>query len=160
MQAGTNVYLMTQRGTLMPGTFVGYTLLGTATFAQIEAPGGKIYTCAEENVLDEDAGRVLLYHRRAEQMAAEGYRIAVRNDGTFRVYQPKKHGLTGGYIVGEPATGYQHCTCPACAKDGICKHIMSVCSLLWNKAANANLRGWRAGATRYENLAVERALAA
>lgn len=138
----------------MPGKFLGEATgsNGTVLF-DIEAPGGRVYTCNPTNVYEEETGKVILMHKRAEELAAQGYEIAVRNDGTFRVYNRKKHGERGGYIVRVGEHNNCSCDCPAFEKTGLCKHGMAVCSLLHNKAARAYLRGWKPGAVRYENLA-------
>ncbi len=147
---GANCYLLTSRNVLMPGTLIGEDSKG---LYEVESPNGRVYTCNPNNVYDEQAGRIMLFHRRAEELASQGYKIAVRNDGTFRVYSPHKHGANGGYVVQGNGTGYS-CDCPACAKEGICKHIMGVTVLLWSKEKEARDRNWQSGATRYGNLAV------
>ena len=147
---GANCYLLTSRNVLMPGILIGEDSRG---LYEVESPNGRVYTCNPANVYDEQAGRIMLFHRRAEELANQGYKIAVRNDGTFRVYSPRKHVAEGGYIVRDNGLGYT-CNCPACAKEGICKHIMGVTVLLWSKEKEARDRNWKSGATRYGNLAV------
>ena len=156
MTTGAQVYMLTSRNVLMPGTLVGETTGRSGhPLLEVESPNGKIYTTAPANVYDEQTGRIMLAHARAEQMAAQGYQIAVRNDGTYRIFQPAKHGVTGGYIV-KVIDGATSCECPAHeATPGCCKHCQAVCSLLWNKAHLAEVRGWRPGQVRYERLATQ-----
>jgi len=149
MNIGQSCYLLTHRDVLMPATFEGYDAKG---LAEVSSPCGRVYTCNPANVFDAETGRIMLFHRRAEQLAKAGYSIKVRNDGTYRVVNVKKHGEQGGYIVSPNELGLT-CTCPACEKDGICKHVMGVTVLLWEKAANADKQNWQAGFTRYSNLA-------
>jgi hypothetical protein len=148
----SNCYMLTSRGTLMPGEMINNYYDGSTHLADVQAPNGKVYTCRYDNVYDAQTGAIMLMHSRAETMAAEGYLITVRNDGRFRVYQRTKHGGAGGYIV-LLADDTAHCTCPAFEKVGVCKHQMAVCSLLIRKAGNAGDLDWKAGETRYSRLA-------
>jgi len=150
---GANCYLLTSRDVLMPAKFLGANQDG---LVEVESPNGRIYTCNPANVYGEQEGRIMLFHRRAEQLAAQGYKIALRSNGTFRVYNPRKHGVTGGYIVtaSREATS---CTCPAFAKEGLCKHQMGVTVLLWDKAHEAEATGKILQAETYANLALQAA---
>ncbi len=151
MYPGQVVFALTKRDVLMPATFVSYTLTG---LMEIASKSGKVYVFNPNNVYDEQTGTYMLYYRRAQDMAAKGYRIAVRNDATFRVYEPFRHGTKGGYIV-TVDENLQTCTCLAHQKNAICKHVMAVCSLLWRRAAEAREQGWKPGASRYSHLATE-----
>ena len=149
LPVGTACFLMTRKERMMPGTVAGILRGGLVSVA---SPGGAVYTCNPENVYDVETGRIILMHARAEKMALDGYQIAVRFDRTFRVFQPKKHGLTGGWIVkstGDTLT----CNCPSHAKSLTCKHLMAVCSLLSVRAVRLRAAGKIRVATRYENVA-------
>lgn len=153
---GSDCFCMTNAGHMMPGKVAG---IDTRGLVAVAAPGGRVYTFSPSNVLDVETGRIMLMHSRAEKMAAEGYAIAVRLDRTFRVYQSRKHGATGGWIVrqiGETLT----CNCPAHDKACTCKHVMAVCSLLIKRAARLQEAGKTRVATRYTNLAASITLAA
>ena len=155
MQAGQSCFLMTGRGTLMPCTFVRWEVSNGYEFPVVASPQGKEYTGKQENLYEEETGKIMLMHRRAEAMAKEGYQIKVRLNGSFRVYQPKKHGVGGGWIVSRVGKDGLVCNCPAHAKSGgfSCKHVLAVCSLLVRAAAAKRAQGKNGVATRYENLA-------
>ena len=155
MQSGDKVYMLTGKGVLMPGVFVGPSL-GRAglTLMDVQSPAGKVYSAAPHNVFDVETGAIMLMHRRAEQMAAEGYEIAVRLNGTFRVYQSLKHGVHGGWIVSRVGKHGLVCNCPAHAKACTCKHVMAVCSLLHKAAQRKRALGRNNIASRYANLAM------
>jgi hypothetical protein len=153
---GAACYLLCGTGHLMPGTVVEYDGKGLCA---VKSPGGKIYSCSPVNVLDPETGRIMLMHSRAETMAQEGYEIKVRLDRTFRIFQLRKHGPAGGYIVrftDESLT----CTCPAHDKSCTCKHVMAVCSLLLKRSDRLREAGKTSVATRYINLARAITLAA
>jgi hypothetical protein len=149
LPTGSPCYLLTGRGTIMPGKVAGVDGRGLVA---VSSPEGKVYRCNPNNVMDVETGRIMLMHSRAEKMALEGYQIAVRFDRTFRVFQPKKHGLTGGWIV-RSAGDSLTCNCPSHAKSLTCKHLMAVCSLLTQKAVRLRAAGKIRVATRYENVA-------
>ena len=153
---GAACYLLCTTGHLMPGTVAGYDSKGLCA---VKSPGGKIYSCSPVNVLDPETGRIMLMHSRAETMAQEGYEIKVRLDRTFRVFQPRKHGTAGGYIVRFSADSLT-CSCPAHDKACTCKHVMAVCSLLFKRSDRLREAGKAGVATRYVNLARAITLAA
>jgi hypothetical protein len=156
LATGSDCYLLTQAGRMMPGTVAG---IDTRGLVAVSSPGGRVYTCNPSNVLDVETGRIMLMHSRAEKMAAEGYEIKVRLDRTFRVFQAKRHGASGGWIVrnvGETLT----CNCPAHDKAQTCKHVMAVCSLLIQRANRLRSAGKNNIASRYTNLARTICLAA
>ncbi len=156
MYSGQPAFALTKKDVLMPCTVVRYTLSG---LIEVATTSGKVYCFNPSNVFDEKSGTFMLYQRRAQEMALQGYQIAVRNKkGVYRVYLPEKHGVLGGYVV-TAGKNSQTCNCLAYAKNAICKHVMAVCSLLWSKAAYAKVRKWKPGATRYSNLATELARA-
>ena len=125
LKTGSDCYLLTSTGRMMPGTVSGIDGRGLVAVA---APGGRVYTCNPNNVFDREAGAIMLMHSRAEKMAAEGYEIKVRFDRTFRVFQAKRHGANGGWIVTMTDDSLT-CNCPPHAKSHTCKHVMAVCSL-------------------------------
>lgn len=147
---GAACFLLTQAAHIMPATFAGYDQRG---LAMVKAPGGRIYSCNPVNVLDLQQGGAMLAHGRAEKMPQEGYQIAVRIDQlSFRVYQPKKHGQAGGWVVSRTGESLA-CNCPAHADAQTCKHVLVVCSLLRLRADRLREVGKIRVATRYSNLA-------
>lgn len=124
-----NCYLLTSRGTLMPGDTDG---IVTDGLVEVTAPQGKVYTVQTCNLVSQEDGEQMLRQKRGEQLAAEGYDAKRRNDGSFRVYSEDRHGEHGGYIVTETS-----CTCPDFIKRGQpCKHVYGLCHLLHIIAAN------------------------
>jgi len=153
---GSDCFLLTGRGTLMPGIVKAVDSRGLVAVA---SPKGQIYTCNPENVKDRQTGQIMLMHSRAEKMAQEGYEIKVRLDRTFRVFQYARHGANGGWIV-TMTNDSLACNCPSYAKSCNCKHQMAVCSLLIKRAARLRAAGKTGVATRYTNLAQSICLAA
>jgi hypothetical protein len=158
MQAGSKCWMFTQRGALMPCTFLGevFTPIGLA-FYEVESTSHKVYTASPANVFDDDTGRAMLIQRRAEGLVKEGYQLSLRADIqgelTFRVYCPKKHGVSGGYILREIVPGHLNCTCPAYAKEGQCKHQFGCCGLLYTRAHDAEQSGKSRQAETYREIA-------
>lgn len=144
---GSPCYLLTHREVLMPGTVNAIESNGLVA---VVSPQGKIYSCNPNNVFDKQTGAIMLMHKRAERMAQDGYLIAVRLDWSFRVYQPKKHGQTGGWVVTRQGDSLT-CNCPAHDKEQTCKHVMAVCSLLLKRVQRLRNAGKNRVATRYEN---------
>jgi hypothetical protein len=136
----------------MPAHYAG-PVVDRTDLAIVEGPEGKVLTCQVANLVDEETGRGMLSQKRAERMAVEGYRIAVRLDSTFRVYNPDKHGANGGWVVSRGQDGRLGCNCPAARRVRPCKHVLAVCMLLIRQARLMDAQGKVRVASRYGNLA-------
>ena len=128
MNIGDSIYMMTQRGQLMPGTLVGFGGESGELY-DVAAPGGAVYTTRPHNVYSEGAGQAMMLRARVERMMDEGYVCSLFAAGAFHVYNPAKraHKNGGGYIVTRLANGCMSCTCPSYSKNFAlgnfhCKH--------------------------------------
>lgn len=105
---------------------------------EVVSPQGTVYTANPAHLVSEEEGATMLRIRRAEQLAAEGYDARLRADGSYRMFQPKKHGQYGGYFLTIDTDGIAHCNCPSAQKAGSanCKHALGIFGLLRIIAAN------------------------
>jgi DNA repair protein RadC len=146
--------MMTSKS-LMPGILLGTRYDRGNEYYQVESPTGKVYTAVPSNVYGWHEGRAILKQRRAEQLSAEGYKVEVRADGSYRVFCPRKHGADGGYIVRVNGDGDGLCDCPSVAKDGECKHTLGLSGLLISCASVAAHLGDEALASSFVDLAAD-----
>lgn len=116
---------------LMPVTTEGVTT--DDGLIEVISRQGTVYTVNPGHLVSAEEAGAMLRHKRAEELAAEGYDVKLRADGSYRVFQPKKHGAQGGYFVTETS-----CTCPDFEKRGgqPCKHVLGLPQLIRIVAMN------------------------
>jgi hypothetical protein len=120
MQA--NVYILCRDGNgLMPATFER--IDEESGLAVVTSPTGTEYTTNPGNLVSLEDAADMLRDRRADRMVRQGYVIMHLRGDVWRVTNPGKHGVTGGYVLtlGEHPT----CTCLDFSKRNgkPCKHI-------------------------------------
>lgn len=130
LTVGSECYMETTRGTLMPAVLMSLST-DPATgepLADVQAPGGKIYTCCRERLVNLREGRVALAERRAQGLQAQGYTVVRIDDETFCCRKPDGT----GYLLRRSHTAYGEwtCSCPAHAKEGLCKHSLGLDALI------------------------------
>lgn len=128
----SDCYLLTQKGTLMPSTYVGLTDSG---MCEVTSPNGTAYTANPGNVVSAEDGAQMLRQRRAEQLVADGYQVMHLRGDRWHVWCLKKHGVNGnlgGYVVTLTDGCEPVCNCPDTNTVGIagCKHAMGALELL------------------------------
>ena len=147
MEIGEKCYLLTSKGSLMPACFVGEV---NEWQAEVCSPAGDIYKCQKANLFDDLTGRLMNLQKRGENLVAMGYDVAIKPDGSFRVFHMKRHGKDGGYILRRDGERIC-CTCPSWnAETALCKHVLGLCSLLYAKAQQAREQGKVMQANRWE----------
>lgn len=119
-------YLLCNNDRLMPAVNLGVNSDG---LMEVASPGGVVYTARPDAVVSVGDGAHMLRLRRAEKLVGDGYQIMHLRGDRYRVFNPKTHGETGGYVVTLSAT--PTCTCPDHADHGFeCKHILGAPELL------------------------------
>jgi predicted nucleic acid-binding Zn finger protein len=123
-----NVYLLCKDGNgLMPGTFNGFNDSGLAL---VISPSGTEYTANPGNLVTMEDAAEMLRDRRASKLVADGYLTMHLRGDRYRVWNPRVHGKSGGYVVtlGETRT----CSCPDFARrsGAECKHLKGADDLL------------------------------
>jgi hypothetical protein len=104
---------------------------GTLTesgLVEVSSPNGTTYTAQPAHLVSTDDGAQMLRQRRGEKLVKAGYQIQRLRGDAYRVWQPKRHGDTGGYRLTLGAL--PSCTCPDAAKGNECKHIHGAPELL------------------------------